>query len=77
VYVTIAHGAKNRYDQAVSAGISYILINNMSHCLWFTNTVLIPARKNGAVDEVHFQVLFSDGKDIYSLFIFSVLEPQK
>lgn len=33
--------------------------------------------KNGAVDEMHLHVLFSDGRGICSLFVFRVLEPQK
>lgn len=77
MYVKIAHGVRDHCDQAISAGISYIVINNVSCAFQFINAVLIPMGKNGAVDEVHLHVLFSDGRGIYSLFIFRVLEPQK
>lgn len=53
------------------------MINNVSLSFQFVSAVLIPMCKNGAVDEVHLKVLFSNGRGIYSLFVFRVLEPQK
>lgn len=58
MYVKIAHSAEDRCDQAISAGISYIVINNVFHSFQFINAVLIPMGKTGAVDEVHLQFYF-------------------